>query len=151
MCLDCRERWRRMNVILLCLIWAGTISPGLLPTYDSSWEAILVCGQEPMVRRSPLPQSPDRPPQVPPEVRWRYRFRNGHWWYWREDGSWAFWSGTQWYKYAPQSYRRWYLQWRLAQDEAEVARLKELIRSGRARSSVRTWVPDPGSFLPFAN
>jgi hypothetical protein len=98
------------------------------------------------------PRRSQSPSQSASNNRWRYRFHNGHWWYWRENGTWAYWTGAQWVKYAPESYRRWYLNWRVSQNEAEVARLKEMVRSYPAGGlRRRAWIDDPDAYLPFAN
>lgn len=97
-------------------------------------------------------QSADSPPQAPAAERWRYRFQNGHWWHWGKTGAWSYWTGTRWVGYSSDSYQRWYREWRLAQNEAELARLKAMLRSMEARPRPRpTWIRDPDSYFPFSN
>ena len=136
---------RQSAARVVCLLAILPLAPA---DADQSVGAPARSGQ-PAVRRSQ--QDSKRSPLTPSDTGWRYRFHNGHWWYWREDGSWAYWTGSQWYRYAPQSYRRWRLDWKLARNEAAVARLKTMLRSQRAGSSGRGRVYDPDSFLPFAN
>lgn len=95
-------------------------------------------------------QSADLPPRAQAADRWRYQFKNGHWWYWR-DGEWSYWTGTSWIKYSADSYRRWYAERRLAEDEAELARLKAMLRSMEMNRSRRgsPRVRDPDSYFPF--
>ncbi len=108
--------------------------------------------QSPALMRGLARQSAEKPPQAPAAERWRYQFHHGHWWYWRKGGQWDYWTGTAWKEYSPDSYRRWYLEWRLAQNEAEMARLRAMMRSIEAQRSGRySRVYDPDSFLPFAN
>jgi hypothetical protein len=40
--------------------------------------------------------------------RWRYRYQNGHWWYWLPSNQWVFWNGSAWLAYAPQAYADFY-------------------------------------------
>lgn len=97
-------------------------------------------------------QSADLPPKAPEAERWRYRFQNGHWWHWGKTGAWSYWTGTRWVAYSSDSYQRWYREWRLAQDEAELARLKAMLRSMEARPRPRpSWIRDPDSYFPFSN
>jgi hypothetical protein len=94
-------------------------------------------------------QSADLPPKAPEAERWRYRFQNGHW---GKTGAWSYWTGRRWVVYSSDSYERWYREWRLAQDEAELARLKAMLRSMEARPRPRpSWIRDPDSYFPFSN
>ena len=38
----------------------------------------------------------------------RYRWHNGHWWYWLPSNQWAFWNGASWIVYAPDTYAGYY-------------------------------------------
>jgi hypothetical protein len=38
---------------------------------------------------------------------WRYRFDQGFWWYWLPSNRWAYWSGNQWFEYAPHTTPEW--------------------------------------------
>ena len=99
-----------------------------------------------------VPQSADVPPHVPAAERTRYHFRNGHWWYWGKTEAWSYWTGSRWVAYSPDAYVRWYREWRLAKDKAELARLKSLIRSMETTPRRRSpWIRDPDSYLPFTN
>lgn len=60
--------------------------------------------------------------------RWRYSFHNGHWWYYRDAGRWAYWTGLKWLDYQPNSYRRWYIAQKMADYDAELARFNVLMR-----------------------
>lgn len=71
---------------------------------------------------TPAGQKVDLPPRTPAENRWRYSFRNGHWWYYRDGGRWAYWTGALWRDYEPGSYRRWLINQQLAEYNAELAR-----------------------------
>lgn len=95
-------------------------------------------------------QSPNVPPQAPPAERWRYRFYNGHWWYWRGGGRWAYWSGKQWHEYEADSYTRWRQEQELERIETELARLKAQVRT-RGRGFTYRGGHDPDSFKPFQN
>lgn len=67
-------------------------------------------------------QRADVPPQGSSANRWRYSFHNGHWWYYRDGGRWAYWTGTTWADYEPKSYGHWYVQQKMAEYDAELAR-----------------------------
>lgn len=85
-------------------------------------------------------QRPDLPPQGSPANRWRYSFHQGHWWYYRDGGRWAYWTGRQWLDYEPQSYRRWYLRQKMADYDAELARFNVLMRPYMSSSFSRGYV-----------
>lgn len=105
-----------------------------------------------MLSAASVRQSADSPPQVPEDERWRYRFQNGHWWHFGKTGAWSYWTGSRWVAYSSDSYERWYREWRLARNEAELARLKAMLRSMEARPRPRpTWIRDPDSYFPFSN
>jgi hypothetical protein len=42
---------------------------------------------------------------------WRYKWHNGHWWYYQPNKQWLFWNGTSWTAYSPPVYRR-FVRWR---------------------------------------
>ncbi|HWB14235.1 MAG TPA: hypothetical protein VG826_33720 [Pirellulales bacterium] len=67
-------------------------------------------------------QRSNLPPRTSTENRWRYSFRNGHWWYYRDGGRWAYWTGDRWYDYDPKSYHRWYINQRMADLNDDLAR-----------------------------
>lgn len=56
--------------------------------------------------------------------KWRYRFYNGHWWYWQPDKHWVFWTGNEWQDYDRQSYSQWLFERQMARYEAEGARVR---------------------------
>ena len=72
--------------------------------------------------RMRTPQKREQGPVGLPENRWRYSFRNGHWWYYRDGGRWDYWTGKQWRQYEPESYRRWYVARKIADYNRELAR-----------------------------
>jgi hypothetical protein len=37
---------------------------------------------------------------------WRYKWHNGHWWYYQPNKQWLFWNGTTWSAYLPAAYQR---------------------------------------------
>jgi len=39
---------------------------------------------------------------------WRYKFHNGHWWYWMPNNTWVFWNGSSWTAYSPDAYNNFY-------------------------------------------
>jgi hypothetical protein len=49
--------------------------------------------------------------QQPTVEGWRYKWHNGHWWYYQPNKQWLFWNGTSWSPYAPGLYRA-FLRWR---------------------------------------
>lgn len=73
-------------------------------------------------------QHRDYRPRGSPANRWRYSFHNGHWWYYRDGGRWAYWTGIQWLDYRPSSYRRWYIQQKMTDLDAQLDRYDALIR-----------------------
>lgn len=42
-------------------------------------------------------------PHGRPENHWRYRFRNGRWWYWTVDDNWSYFNGDAWVPYSANS------------------------------------------------
>lgn len=47
---------------------------------------------------------------------WRYKWHNGHWWYYQPDKQWLFWNGLGWSPYSPEAYRGWYANFRATRD-----------------------------------
>ncbi|HUY92674.1 MAG TPA: hypothetical protein VMV10_28295 [Pirellulales bacterium] len=136
--------------------WVVLLLPGAAlaePPRSSQLGAPRATNERPAaVADASVRQSADTPPQVPAAERWRYRYQNGHWWYWGKTGAWSFWTGSRWVAYSSDSYRRWYREWRLAKNEAELARLKAIIRSMEARPRPRSsWIRDPDSYFPFSS
>ena len=43
-----------------------------------------------------------------PGNRWRYRFHNGHWWYYGRSNQWSYWTGNAWTPYDRQTYAGWW-------------------------------------------
>lgn len=42
---------------------------------------------------------------VPNELKWRYKWHNGQWWYWSPDERWMIWDRNSWTIYDPATYR----------------------------------------------
>ena len=47
---------------------------------------------------------------------WRYRWHNGHWWYYQTNKQWLFWNGIGWSAYSPGAYQRFTRRRRYAAD-----------------------------------
>jgi hypothetical protein len=43
--------------------------------------------------------------QQPVVESWRYKWHNGHWWYYQTNKQWLFWDGTRWTTYSPMAYQ----------------------------------------------
>jgi hypothetical protein len=43
-----------------------------------------------------------------PANRWRYKFHNGHWWYYGRSNQWSYWDGSAWTPYNRQAYGQWF-------------------------------------------
>ena len=67
--------------------------------------------------------------------KWRFRFYNGHWWYWQPDKHWVFWNGANWQDYDRQSYAQWLFERDMNRYESET------VRMGPA--------PYPGGYPPY--
>jgi len=39
--------------------------------------------------------------------RWRYKFHNGHWWYYDRGKQWSYWNGSAWRPYDRTTYGQW--------------------------------------------
>ena len=39
---------------------------------------------------------------------WRYKWHNGHWWYFQPNKQWLFWNGLSWSSYSPAAYQAWW-------------------------------------------
>jgi hypothetical protein len=79
-------------------------------------------GKRPAVAAPLTEQRADLAPRTSRENRWRYSFRNGHWWYYRDGGRWAYWTGSEWRDYDAKSYGRWYVNQKMVEANAELAR-----------------------------
>jgi hypothetical protein len=42
---------------------------------------------------------------VPNELKWRYKWHNGQWWYWSPDERWMIWDKNSWSIYDPATYQ----------------------------------------------
>lgn len=42
---------------------------------------------------------------VPEELKWRYKWHNGQWWYWSPDERWMIWDKNSWSIYDPATYK----------------------------------------------
>lgn len=42
---------------------------------------------------------------VPAELKWRYKWHNGQWWYWSPDERWMIWDKNSWTVYDPATYK----------------------------------------------
>ncbi len=115
---------RSASISLLCL------STALLAS---------AAGAEPSQRRDtnePPATSPgalerqrrDLAPVGSPENRWRYSFYHGHWWYYRDGGRWAYFTGLEWVDYEPRSYRLWYIRQEMTDLDARLARFDARMR-----------------------
>jgi len=47
---------------------------------------------------------------------WRYKWHNGHWWYYQANKQWLFWNGVGWSAYSPGTYQRFTRRRRYADD-----------------------------------
>lgn len=107
------------------VLGAGSLLALLLPSAIRAQQT--EAPRTPAARVAPLAealsgQRADVPPQGSSGNRWRYTFHNGHWWYYRDGGRWAYWTGTKWLDFEPKSYGRWYVNRKMADYDAEVAR-----------------------------
>lgn len=57
--------------------------------------------------------TPLSPSATAPQT-WRFRWRNGHWWYWLKSKRWVWWDGAAWRPYVATDYTRWCQERRLA-------------------------------------
>jgi hypothetical protein len=72
----------------------------------------------PMVERDPLPgdrrasdlnrDDMNRGANNNQDIRWRYKFHNGEWWFWTTQNRWMYYRNGQWNDYNPESFTRMY-------------------------------------------
>lgn len=73
-------------------------------------------------------QRRELPPRGLSENRWRYSFHRGHWWYYRDGGRWAYWTGLKWVDYEPTAYRLWYIRQEMTDLDDRLARFDARMR-----------------------
>jgi hypothetical protein len=84
-----------------------TISVILLTCVPMFWVS-LADGQEALAG-GPSAVNAATAQQPRPKVRgWRYKWHNGHWWYYQPNNQWLFWNGASWSPYSVVAYQTWW-------------------------------------------
>ncbi|HWB13451.1 MAG TPA: hypothetical protein VG826_29775 [Pirellulales bacterium] len=61
-----------------------------------------------VIRSSSNSAAATHPTTGEPANRWRYRFHNGHWWYYGRANEWSYWNGSTWTPYDRETYGQWF-------------------------------------------
>lgn len=85
--------------------------PTPAPTLQPAPSVIVPANPNPSGTTPALPDEASLAPantpnnNVPAELKWRYKWHNGQWWYWSPDERWMIWDKNSWTVYDPATYQ----------------------------------------------